>query len=189
MLDLALLAPERLRLLRRSEYDQMVEAGLFAHERVELLHGFIVEMSPIGTQHCECVDRLAELFMTTLHGKARVRIQGSFAASDDSEPEPDLGIYPLRDYSLEHPSTALLLIEVADTSLSKDRYIKSDLYAAVGVPEYWIVDLNAELVEVRRASVGGVYTITSSHGRGERLAPVAFPQLQISVDDVLPTRR
>ncbi len=189
MLDLARLAPERLRLLRRSEYDRMVASGMFEHEHIELLRGLLVEMSPIGADHGEAVSWLSEKLVRALAGRARVRTQTSFAASEDSEPEPDIAIVPTGRYWGELPSTALLLIEVAESSLSKDRHIKSDLYAEAQVAEYWIVNLVDSVVEIFREPVEGRYTRMSRHGRGETIAPAGFADVLIPVDEILPPAR
>ena len=158
VLDLRLLSSENLRPLRRAEYDRMVEMGLFQEERIELLHGLLVEMSPIGTGHCEAVRRLTELFILALHERATVSPQLAFAASDDSEPEPDLAVIARKDHSHEHPKAAYLLVEVSESSLHKDRRIKTGIYANNGVPEYWIVNLIDDVIEVRTEPQGDRYT-------------------------------
>ena len=186
VLDLDRLQPETLRRITRAEYDQMVAMGLFEGERIELLHGLLVHMSPIGTRHDEAVMRLTELLVLALAGRARVGPQCAFAASDDSEPQPDLAVLPLGDYSQEHPARAHLLIEVADSSLSKDRHIKADLYAAAGVPEYWIVNLVDDAVEVLSRPKDGAYTQRAPRGRGETLVIAAVPDVSLAVDRLLP---
>jgi Uma2 family endonuclease len=188
MVDLDSLAPERIRLLRRVEYDELVRLGLFEEERLELLGGVIVEMSPQGAAHSEAAGRLARRFMMLdYQGRARVRIQSSFALDDSSEPEPDLAVVPCADYSRELPSSALLVIEVADSSLRKDREIKAALYAARNVPEYWIVNLVDDVIEVRRDPGASGYRTLCTYGRGETAAPLEFPDFVVAVDDLLPT--
>jgi Uma2 family endonuclease len=150
MLDIADITPERPRPLRRVEYDLLVEHGRFAEERVELLEGVIVEMSPQGPAHANVVERLTRFLVLALQGRAVVRPQSAFAASDSSEPEPDLAVVePGRGLTDPHPREAFLIVEVADSSLLKDRGLKSSLYARAGVPEYWIVDLRSREIEVR----------------------------------------
>jgi Uma2 family endonuclease len=185
MLDLENLAPGTLRPLKRVEYERMVREGLFVDERIELLDGFLVVMTPIGGPHAEAVDRLTELLVSALKGRARVRVQGPFAASDDSEPEPDLAIYPLQDYTDQHPSQALLVIEVADSSLRKDRGIKAPLYASAGVPEYWIVDVEGRAFEIYSAPVGGRYTHTAHRGLGDHIAVPSFHDVIVDVASIL----
>jgi Uma2 family endonuclease len=179
MLDLQNLAPEQLRPIKRVEYERMVAHGLFVDERIELLDGFLIVMTPIGPPHCDTVDRLNRIFVIALDGRAHVRTQGSFAASDDSEPEPDLAVYPVGNYRREHPSRALLIIEVADSSLAIDRHIKAPLYARAGVPEYWIVDVAGNAVEIYSSPRDGRYQSTVRRGPGDRIAPAAFPDVEI----------
>jgi Uma2 family endonuclease len=186
VIDLAELAPERVRPLRRREYERLVELGCFEDEKVELLQGLIVAMSPVGTGHAYSVQQLNMLLVPAVLGRAIVRVQSSFALSDDSEPEPDLVIVPLEDYSREHPSRALLAIEVAESSLRKDRRIKGRLYAGADIEEYWIVDVNNRVIEVYRASRDGAYSQVSKHGPGEIIRPEAFPDVEVPVADVVP---
>jgi Uma2 family endonuclease len=179
---------ERIRPLKRTEYERLAELGAFRDEKVELLHGAIVRMSPQGGPHRYSVDRLVELLVPSLRGRARVTNQASFAASDDSEPEPDLAIVPLGDYLREPPRTAFLVIEVAQTSLADDRRIKASLYAAAGVPEYWIVNLVDEVIEVFREPRGDAYAGVTRHARGEALRVPSFEDVSVRVEDVLPPR-
>src|SRR5262245_31776495 len=107
----------------------MAELGLFADERVELLYGVIVRMTPKSPPHDSGIDTLTELLVLALHGKATIRVQNAFAASDHSEPEPDLAVVPKADYSRAHPTAAWLIVEVAHSSLRTDRGVKAKLYA------------------------------------------------------------
>ena len=125
----------RPRLLTRSEYVRIAETGIFDRERVELIRGVVIRMSPIGPPHSDSVDELTEKLVTALVGRARVRIQHPFLAADESEPEPDVAVVPLGDYLTAHPDRAYLVIEVADSSLRKDRYVKAPLYAISNVEE------------------------------------------------------
>src|SRR5512144_538416 len=106
--------PELVRSFKRSEYDRMVELGLFQDERVELIRGVLVKMSPQLAPHASTIRKLTQLLMAQLQGRFALSIQSPLALSDDSEPEPDVAIVPLGDYDAEHPRTALLIIEVAD---------------------------------------------------------------------------
>lgn len=160
VLDPAALAPERPRPLRRAEYEHLVEAGAFTDERIELLEGVLVSMSPQGTEHADIVRRLTMLFVRLVGDRALVSVQCPFAASDDSEPEPDLALVPHGNYRGAHPTRAFLIVEVAESSLRKDASIKADLYARSRVDEYWVVDLNARSVLVHRASDGTTYRDT-----------------------------
>ena len=182
---MAAAAAEKIRPLRRVEYDKLVALGVFEGERVELVDGALLQMSPIGPPHGDAVDRLTELFVLALAGRARVRIQGSFAAGEFSQPEPDLSILPLGDYHAEHPRQAHLIVEVAESSLSYDRGRKARLYAECGVPEYWIVNPLERTVEVHQLPSAGNYEQVKVHAKGSRLRLVAFPDVELSVDDFL----
>jgi Uma2 family endonuclease len=186
MVDLESLAPERIRPLKRVEYEEMVRLGLFEDERIELLAGMLVEMSPQSEAHAYAVQRLTELLVIGLHGLAVVRPQLPMALSDDSEPEPDFIVAPLVDYSHQHPGEAYLIVEVAQSSLRKDRRVKGLLYAAAGVPEYWIVNVVEGVFEVHRDPRPEGYASVTRAGRGESVAPLRFPDVAVRVDDVLP---
>lgn len=188
MVDLDSLAPERIRLIRRVEYDELVRLGLFEDERLELLGGVIVEMSPQGARHTEAVGRLNRRFMMLdYQGRARIRIQSSFALDDSSEPEPDVALVPYADYSRQHPSSALLVVEVADSSLRKDRQVKATLYAGRNVREYWIVNLVDDVIEVRCDPGPSGYRTLHTYRRGETVTPLEFPDLVVAVDEILPS--
>ena len=148
MVDARLLAPNTTRGLKRVEYDRLVELGAFEDERVELIEGVIVTMSPNYPEHASPVQLLTELLVPVLVGRATVRIQLPVYAVRESEPEPDVAIVPLGTYRDAHPDRAHCLIEVAHTSVSKDRNIKAPLYAASGFTEYWRVNEPEEVVEV-----------------------------------------
>lgn len=187
MLDVSQIAPESPRPITRAEYDRLVSLGFFEDERVELLHGVLVRMTPQDPLHAFSVQKLNSLLLPKLLGRAEVRIQAPFAASDDSEPEPDVAVVPLDvrgDYRREHPSTAWLLVEVANTSQRKDRNIKAKLYATSRVTEYWIVDVPARAVEVYRQAVTGAYASVVTRNAGEDLSLVQFPDVAFKVDDL-----
>ncbi|CAN5700833.1 Uma2 family endonuclease [soil metagenome] len=184
MLDASKIAPERVRPIRREEYDRLVTMGFFEGEKVELLYGSVVEMASQDPEHAFPVERLTELLVPRLVSRASVRIQLPFAASDESEPEPDVAIVPRADYRHEHPSAAFLIIEVARTSQTKDRNVKAGLYAESGVTEYWIVDVPAKTVEVYRDAAAGAYADVTSRQSGDELAPVQFPDVILKVDDL-----
>jgi Uma2 family endonuclease len=179
------IAPGRLRPIRREEYDRMVLLGLFEGEHVELLHGVLVTMSPQGPPHASTIDRLNALFMRALGDRACVRIQNAFAASDDSEPEPDVAVVPSGDYDDAHPREAWLLIEVAESSLAQDRGMKALLYAASGVPEYWIVNLVERVIEVHTDPGPDGYRAVRGVPHGGTIQLVRFPDTEIRVADVL----
>jgi Uma2 family endonuclease len=183
MLELESLAPERVRPLRRREYERLIEAGVFEDEHVELLHGVLVEMSPQGGPHSSTSARLAELLTLAVRGRAQVRSHSPFAASDDSMPEPDVQVVPRGSHD-DHPETAFLVAEVADSSLRKDRRIKPGIYAAAGIPVYWIVDVEGEAVEVLSEPVAGGYGRTVRVERGGVVRLAGFDDVAIPVDDL-----
>lgn len=163
----------------------MVALGMFEGERVELLYGVIVSTSPHGPEHDSAVERLTSLLVRALHPRASVRIQSAFAASDGSEPEPDVAVVPPGDYRRAHPSKAHLVVEVAGSSLTKDRGLKARLYAESGVEEYWVVDLTHELLVVHSDIVDGAYARVVSLRRGERARLLRFPDVEVSVSEIL----
>ena len=177
--------PESVRSFKRSEYDQMVELGLFQDERVELIRGVLVTMSPQLAPHASTVQRLNQLLMTRLQGRFTLRIQSPLALSDDTEPEPDVAVVALGDYDAEHPSTALLIIEVSDTTLNKDRG-KAAVYASAGIGEYWIVNIGARTVEVYSSPDGDRYAEVRTLRAGETLRPAELVDVAIAVTEILP---
>jgi Uma2 family endonuclease len=178
--------PQEIRPLRRVEYEELARAGLFDDERVELLYGTIVHMSPTSPAHDSVIQRLTHLLVRALYPRAAVRIQSSFGASDRSEPQPDVAVVPPGDYSDAHPSEAWLIVEVAGSSLRRDRGIKARLYAECNVPEYWVVDLAANLIEVHSEVVGGAYSRVVPYRKGERIVLSRFADVAIGAADVLP---
>ena len=187
MFDPDLLKPEAIRRLSRREYDKLVDLGMFEDERVELLRGMLVTMSPQGAPHATIsgwfVHRLARLLDDR---DFDVRGHSPYAASDDSEPEPDVSVSRRVPSLFEHPTQPLLLIEVAESSVRKDNRIKAPIYAEAGAPEYWIVDISdSELVIA-------VHTEPTPHGYrrvemlrdGDTLRPTKLPGVEIAVHDV-----
>jgi len=173
------------RLFTREEYHRMGEVGILKpSDRVELIEGEIVQMSPIGRRHYAFTDNLTRLLILRLGDRAVVAVPGPIVLADDTEPEPDVAVYrrravPYKDAD-RHADDALLLIEVAETSLAYDRSTKLRLYAAAGVAEYWVVSCGGETVEVHRNPEGGRY-------RDVRLvAGTASVTLQAFPDIVLP---
>ena len=136
----------------RDEYYRMAEAGLFDDERVELLDGEIITMSPKLTPHASTVNSLMYALITTLGASALVRVQDPIVLNNWSEPEPDIAVcYPDPDrYLHAHPRAdqVFLVIEVAETSLAYDRTRKARAYAASGIPEYWLINLPDRRIEV-----------------------------------------
>src|SRR5712692_9934845 len=143
------------------EYERMVKIGILEQdERVELIDGEIVEMSPIGNPHAAFVTNLNHLLVHAVGDRARVWVQGPVRLPPRSLPQPDLALLQPRSYKREAATKedVLLVIEVADTSLRYDRTVKLRLYARAGIPEYWIVDANTEALEVHRSPSVERYT-------------------------------
>lgn len=167
--------------ISRDAYHRMAEAGVFAEgERVELLDGELFTMSPQSGVHAFVVRVLTRVFVRALAGRADVTPQLPFALSDLSEPEPDIALVteeliPQRD----HPSSAFLIIEVAYSSLDFDLGRKRRLYALAGVPEYWVIDVDARRVHVHRDPVGSSYQTVAVVEDGGSVAPVAFPDVVV----------
>jgi Uma2 family endonuclease len=185
------------------QYDLMIEAGVFARPpaagdllaeppRVELIEGEIVMMSPIGSRHEEIVDRLtAWSFRCLPQDEARVRIQQSLGIPGrQSVPQPDVAWVEPRDYAARRPDAAdaLLVIEVAETSLQHDLGEKAAVYAAGGVPDYWVVDAVAEIVHLLRRPGSLAYAEHRVAGRGESITPLARPEAVLAVESLFAPR-
>ncbi len=175
---------ERQRPLRREEYERMIAAGLFRDERIELIEGVIVRMSPQNTPHAAAIQMLNRLLLPPLLGRADVRVQLPFASGEDSLPEPDVALVEPRYFKDAHPGHAFLIIEVADASLKFDRHEKADLYARAGVPEYWVVNIADKVIERHSDPAGGSYTRVTPYRPGESLAPLAFQDVTVRVAEV-----
>jgi Uma2 family endonuclease len=185
MLDLAELAPDVPRPLYRLEFERLCELGVFDDERVELLEGVIVRMAPTSPPHDDTIARLTRLLVLALGDRAWVRVNASYAASDISEPLPDLCVAPPGDYSKAHPTQPLLVIEVAHSSLRKDRGAKYRLYSGCGVQDYWIVNLDDRTIEVYRSPTGQSYRDVTIYDLGQELRLLAFPDVVVRVNDVI----
>lgn len=177
------LTPRR---LRRQEYDQLVSLGSFDGEKIELIRGALSQMSPTRPPHSFVLEELIDQFAAGLRRRARVRVQCPFLAADDSEPEPDFAIVPRGDHYSEHPDSALLIVEVADSSLRYDRDTKGPLYAESRVDEYWIVAIERGCIQVYRDPSDGSWNTSFTVGREGTISPLAFPDLVINVAELLP---
>jgi Uma2 family endonuclease len=174
--------------LTRTEFMKLGEEGFFDDERVELLFGVVVEMSPTDPAHDESVYQVAHRLAEAVRGRAKVRTQSSFAARADSQPLPDVVIVPNEPYWEDHPNHAYLIVEVARSSVQKDRGPKKLLYGITSVDEYWIVDHVTASVEVYRDHGKLGWKTFTAHARGETLRPLRFPDVKILVDDLLPPK-
>jgi Uma2 family endonuclease len=170
------------------EYYRMAQAGILREDdRVELIQGEIVEMTPIGPRHADCVDRLTSYVARVLGDRVRIRVQGPIRLGPHSELQPDLALLRPRSYAQAHPGPGevLLLVEVADTSLDYDRTVKLPLYARAGIPAVWLVDLSNELIELHRLPGPEGFREVEQHRRGQLLSLEGFPDFAPTVDDVL----
>lgn len=172
--------------LNRCEYHQLVDLGFFERKRVELIHGILVDMSPTGLSHRIVIDRLMRLFVPALAGRADVSIQQPYRAAGDSEPVPDVIVCPLGETNAGHPARAHLIIEVADASLEYDQTTKSRLYATSSVDEYWVINLVQRVIEIHTEPAEGRYGICMRARPNAAVAPRAFPDIIVAVDDLLP---
>jgi Uma2 family endonuclease len=173
-----------------AHYLGLVEAGVLGPgDRVELLEGVVVAMAPQNPPHAAGVARANLAVLEAIRGRAHVRPQLSLVLAH-SVPEPDIAVVPgtADDYQTSHPRTALLVIEIADSSLKQDRLSKAAIYAAAGIPEYWIVNLVDEVVEVMREPdrEAARYRDVHAASRGERLELVAVPGAALDAGEFLP---
>jgi Uma2 family endonuclease len=178
------------RLISIDDYHRMAADGLFSEDdRVELIDGEIVEMTPVGDWHCGGVRRLDDLFTTALGRRVLVDKQNPVKLGNWSEPEPDLALLARRDdYYVSRtptPDDVFLIVEVADSSAGYDRRVKAPLYAREGIREYWLLDLPAGLVEVYRQPGPNGYREVRRIHRGDSIAPEAFPDVLFAVSDLL----
>jgi Uma2 family endonuclease len=173
----------------------MADAGLFAGRRVELVEGEIFRMSPQKSAHATALTLATALLVKKFPPGYAVRVQLPLAIDTKTELEPGIAVVrgQPRDHLKGHPSTAALVIEVADTSLQYDRTTKSRLYAKAGIPDYWIIDLVHRHIEVRRQPArvpkkleGEEYGLISIHRMRETVHPLAAPEMKIAVKDLLP---
>jgi Uma2 family endonuclease len=173
------------------DFHRMIRAGILkADDRVELVEGELVEMTPIGPAHSACVRNLDGIFQRAAEGRFIVSIQNAVQLGEHSEAYPDLALLRPRSdsYATQHPSPTdvLLVIEVSDTTLEYDRGQKLALYARAGIPEVWIVDLEHAQVESHRAPSEGIYRTIHLHRRGDRFEPATLPGLAVPAADILP---
>lgn len=172
------------------EYRRMGEVGIISEDdRVELVCGEIIKMSPIGKRHAACVDALNELLQERLRRSVNVRVQNPVQLDDYSEPQPDIAVLKRRDdfYRHAHPRSedVLVVIEVSDSTLELDQKVKVPLYAAAGIPEAWLVNLPEERIEVYSDPAGGEYQTVGSYARGQKLQSHTLAALRVSVMEVL----
>lgn len=171
-------------------YHVMAEKGAFGgNERLELIDGEIIEMSPIGSRHARVVDFLNHFLGTLSMTSAIVRVQGPIIATDNTEPQPDIAVLRWREdfYRDSHPTgqDVLLVIEVSDSSVTFDRVRKVPKYAAANIPETWLIDLESEHVEVHSIPKESAYGLVKIYLRGEVAVSETLPDLTLPVNDIL----
>ena len=172
------------------EYHRMSDIGIFPEDkRFELIRGEIFEMPNAKPPHSGRVIRLTHLFMTRLGESVLVSIQNPSSIDDYSEPVPDVSLLkPRLDfYANSHPlpEDVLLVIEISHTTLRFDTRIKAPLYAEAGIPEYWILNIPQNVLEVRSEPVNGRYTKHEILKHGQTVAPLAFPEVTFLVYEIL----
>ena len=172
------------------EYHQMGRAGiLHEDDRVELIEGEILEMTPIGRRHAAGVKRISRLFWQRFDDAAVISVQDPVRLDAHTEPQPDVALLrPRADfYEAGHPGPAdiLLIVEVAETSAALDRRVKLPLYARSGIPEVWLVELSKLTVTAHRDPGPGGYKTVRTVRRGETIAPLAFPDRELTVAEML----
>lgn len=178
-----------------AEYDRLVDLGVFDGQRLELIDGEIYEMSPMNDPHAHAirlVDNTMRLYFPP--DSTTVQVQCPMRLGESARPEPDVAVVSgsFRDLKT-HPTGALLIIEVSDSTLYYDRVSKASLYARHDIRDYWIVNLRDRVIEVRRdpspvpdASGNYQYAQQRIARPGETLSPIAAPTAQIAVNDLLP---
>ena len=173
-----------------AEYMRMGQTGIISEdERVELVCGEVIEMSPIGERHAACVDFLTQLITLRLRRGAIVRVQNPIQLDDYSEPQPDIAVLKRRDDFYRHahprPEDVLVVIEVSDSTLEYDRKVKVPLYARAGIPETWVVNLRGERIKTYADPAKGAYQTITSYARGDELQSRSLAALRVSVAEVL----
>ena len=187
--------PLTVRRWRRTEYDRLVDLGVFEGEPLELIGGQLVVAEPQGSYHASAITRVDYALRAVLPPGWIVRLQSPLSLDDESEPEPDLAVVPGRpgDYRESHPARPALVVEVAESSLEFDRACKGSLYARAAVPDYWIVNLVEGVVQVYRgperdasAVFGWGYRSVTRLAAPAIVAPLAWHGVRVAVADLLP---
>ncbi|MEW6126178.1 MAG: Uma2 family endonuclease [Acidobacteriota bacterium] len=173
-----------------ADFNAMIEAGVLKEDdRVELIEGEIVEMSPIGTAHSSCVKRLNALLAQRIAQHAILSVQDPVQASGFSQPQPDIALLKYRAdfYAARHPlpKDILLVIEVADSTVVYDREVKMPLYARAKIAQAVLIDLSSQVIEVYSRPVKGKYTRVQTLKRGDALTIHKLPDVELKVGEIL----
>lgn len=182
----------QVRRFNRDEYYAMADLGMFEGQRVELIEGEIIEMAPQKSQHFLGISLVQDALRAAFPSGHWVRAQGPLNLAGGSEPEPDVSVVlgTAREY-LDHPTSALLVVEVSETSLSFDRTRKVRLYARAGIPDYWILNVVDRQLEIRRnprqdSPNTWSYADTRIFTQADTVSPLAAAHASIPVADLLP---
>jgi Uma2 family endonuclease len=182
------------RLWTRDEYYRLGDKEVFRpDERTELLDGRIIRKVTMNPPHTSAVRRVLKALQISFGDGFVISGQSALNLSTRNDPEPDamVSVGALGDYDLRHPTPAetLLVVEVSDSTLREDRHYKAGLYARADIAEYWIVNINARTLEVRRQPLDGEYMSVDVYAETESVAPLAAPNSPVSVADLLPFAR
>lgn len=180
----------------REEYFRLAEQGWFQNQRVELIDGEIVQLSPPSPPHSFSSDEIRDIFQSLFGDGYWVRMQLPLSHGEYSQPEPDVSVVrgSRKDFQKAHPKSAVLVVEVSRTSLDYDTQTKPQLYAAMGVPEYWVLDLVHRQLIVHRqplrdeSNSGGYYGSVIVLNEEDSVAPLEKPTASIAVGAMLPSQ-
>jgi Uma2 family endonuclease len=167
------------------DYHRMAEAGILSEDdRVELIKGEILDMSPIGGPHMTCVNLLNDILVPAVREHAFVSVQNPVRLGEHSEPEPDVALLVRRDYGRSVPSAedVLLIIEVSDSTLAHDRDVKMPLYAQAGIPQAFLIDLANEMVYRYSEPHGHIYRFIEQFRRGDRVLIEVPPAIRVEIE-------
>ncbi len=168
------------------EFERMGAVGLLDEDdRIELVDGELIEMAAVNAKHANCVGELTIVFARLLPRGVKLRVQDSVRLNDIRQLQPDLLLVEGRRYNaIPTPADVLLLIEVSDSSLAYDRGKKMFMYAAAGIAEYWIADVNERVVERFAEPRSGVYGRHDGVQSGEILSPIGVPEIAVPIADI-----
>ena len=172
------------------EYDLMVDVGILSpRDRVELIDGEIVHKAAVSSHHAGCVNYLSNTLLPMLGRRVIVRVRGPVRLSEYSEPEPDVTLLkPRADFYTEshpRPGDVMLIVEVSHSTVEYDRDVKTPLYAAAGIPELWLVNLDEDFIDGLSDPDGAGYRTLRRYVRGERIAPALLPDAALEVSQIL----
>ncbi len=173
-----------------ADFDRMIEAGILDRDsRVELIDGRVMDMLPVSARHARGVNRLSQAFVAGVDRAATVSIHKLVRLGDHDEPRPDVTLLRHRDAgdarALAAAEDVFLVAEVADGATAYEEETEAELYAHAGISEYWVMDIGRGHLLVHREPTEDGYATTRVYRRGERVSPLAFPDLTLAVDDIL----